>query len=259
MHAQIANNTAMTIAALKVDYATLKDFNEAFRVDAKKWDEAAELAAQMQQATEAEKANQRLTAGSLATESELGADDYSTLVAALESGHVSREQVNDLLQKYLSILHNEGDFNPVKLLLVTIAEHGGESWASDLNKIKGYISALTPYQPIVKQTKKKQPDGSTSSVWACNLKKQKAGKWIERPAKFWNKITKRNEKDGKVFTEDQAYKGLETFAEKANGAEFGESMRYSLVATLAKELGLESLSGIIAAEVIRSTGEGSGE
>lgn len=259
MQAQIANNTAMTIAALKADYATLKDFNEAFKVEAKKWDEAAALAVQMQQATETEKAEKRLTAGSLAAEAELGADDYSQLVAALESGHVSREQINDLLQKYLSILHNEGDFNPIKLLLITVAEHGGESWASDLSKIKNYISALTPFLPIVKQTKKKLPDGSSTSVWACNLKTQKAGKWIERPAKFWNKITKRNDKDSKVFTEEQAYRGLETFAEKANGAEFGDTMKYALVATLAKELGLESLGGIIAAEIIRSTGEGSGE
>ena len=266
MNAQdIQNSPEFVIPELKKQFKSVAAYNTEHATNFKKWDQVCthhlDLAAKMAAATEREKmlqnspndniaenapesdATTKVSGGELEQRYSLGDSAFETIRAALRAGQLSGRQVNEVLQDSLVRLKKANQFDKIKYLLILIASEGGERWQRDLAQIKTYVKGVTPYDVVLREIKQVQPDGSKKKVWACNLKKQKGGRWIDRPEKYWNKLTQKNEADKPAFTIEKAVKAAEKLAE--NSAQLSDTQKMAVAADFLRAAGLDNVAGTV--------------
>lgn len=272
MNAQaIKNSPEFVIPELKKQFKSVAAYNAEHATSFNKWNQVCDhhlaLAAKMAAATEREKmlqnspsdnvaentpgsdASTKVSGGELEQRYSLGDSAFDIIRSALQAGQLSGRQVNEVLQDSLTRLKKANQFDKIKYLLILIASEGGERWQRDLAQIKTYIKGVTPYEVVLREIKQVQPDGSKNKVWACNLKKQKGGRWISRPGKYWNKLTNKNEADKPAFTIEKAVKAAEKLAE--NCLHLREDQKLVVVADFLKASGLDDRASPLWDEILK--------
>ena len=106
------------------------------------------------------------------------------------SGLENREEINAALQQALDNLRESGNknFHDIRALLIELAQRRDPRLDKELEKMKTAIKLYTPFEAIVKERLKYDPERNRRiKKWACKLIKKKGCSWRARPHQYWNK------------------------------------------------------------------------